>query len=114
MGDNSTAAASGTGTAVTSSTAAATTSAPAPSSSSASASSSAAAPSATSSSGGSSSGLGDTYKLYSGDGTTGAGWPSQSEWVDFDSMWTANMAYISISCTQFGEDNNSDQESDDL
>lgn len=76
--------------------------------------SSAPAPTSSSSSGGSSGGFGDVYKLYSGDGTTAAGWPSQSDWVDFDSMWTANMALISISCTQFGESNNSDDESDDV
>jgi hypothetical protein len=29
-------------------------------------------------------------------------------------MWTNNMAIISISCTQFSEDNNSDQESADV
>lgn len=73
--------------------------------------SSAASPTSTGSSGGSGS---DTYKTYTGVGTTAAGWPDMSAWVNFDSMWTANMAYISISCTQFGEPNNSDQESADL
>ncbi|TKA35898.1 hypothetical protein B0A54_12345 [Friedmanniomyces endolithicus] len=76
-------------------------------------STSAPAPSSTSG-GGSSGGFGDTYKVYLGDGTTASGWPSQSEWTDWESMWTANMAYISISCTQFGEPNNSDQESADV
>lgn len=33
------------------------------------------------------SGLGDVYNYYSGDGTTADGWPSQSEWIDFDDMW---------------------------
>jgi len=89
--------------------------APAPTSASAPASSASSAPAPTSSStGGSSGGSGDTYKTYSGDGTTGAGWPSQSDWTDFESMWTANMDYISISCAQFGQADNSDQESDDL
>ena len=74
-------------------------------------SSSAPAPTSTSSSGGSGS---DSYTVYSGDGSVAAGWPSQDSWSNFDSMWTSNMAYISISCTQFGEANNSDQESDDL
>lgn len=88
--------------------------APAPSSYSApSSTSSAPAATSSSSSGGSSSGS-DSYKLYSGDGTTGAGWPSQDSWVDFESMWSANMALISISCTQFSQTNNDDTESDDL
>ncbi|KAK5133713.1 hypothetical protein LTR08_007467 [Meristemomyces frigidus] len=101
-------------TSTVSSTSAVSTSSPAPSSYSAPAStSSAAAPTSTTSSGGSGSGS-DSYKVYSGDGSTATGWPDQSAWIDFDSMWTANMAYISISCTQFGESNNSDQESDDL
>ncbi|KAK5117245.1 hypothetical protein LTR62_005862 [Meristemomyces frigidus] len=81
--------------------------APAPSSTTSS------GPAATSSSSSGSSGS-DSYKLYSGDGTTGAGWPSQSAWVDFNSMWTANLAIISTSCTQFGEPNNSDDESNNL
>lgn len=78
-----------------------------PASSSAPAASSSYAPAPT---GGSHSGS-NTYKVYTGDGTTGAGWPSQDAWVDFDSMWTANMKLISISCTQFGQPNNSPDES---
>lgn len=56
----------------------------------------------------------DTYKSYTGDGTTSANWPSQNAWVDFESMWSANLRIISISCTQFRQDNNSDEESADL
>ncbi|EMC91759.1 hypothetical protein BAUCODRAFT_49760, partial [Baudoinia panamericana UAMH 10762] len=52
--------------------------------------------------------------LYLGDGTTAQGWPSMSAWTNFESMWTANLPIISISCTQFGEPNNSDQESADV
>lgn len=73
-----------------------------------------AASSTSSSSGGSSSGLGNTYKMYTGDGTTAAGWPAQSSWIDWESMWANNMAIISISCTQFGQANNSPQESADI
>ncbi|KAK4574534.1 hypothetical protein LTR86_001375 [Recurvomyces mirabilis] len=89
--------------------------APAPTSYSAPPSPTSSAPAATSSasSGGSSAGS-DSYKVYSGDGTTGAGWPSQDSWVDFESMWSANMALISISCTQFSQTNNDQTESDDL
>ncbi|KYG50583.1 hypothetical protein M433DRAFT_41564, partial [Acidomyces richmondensis BFW] len=54
------------------------------------------------------------YKQYNGDGDTSQGWPSQSDWVNFEDMWTANMAYISISCTEFGQANNSPQESADV
>lgn len=58
--------------------------------------------------------MGDKYKLYLGDGTTADGWPSKSKWTNFESMWSNNMALISISCTEFGEANNSDKESDEL
>lgn len=127
------AAASGTGAAAaTSSSAAASSAAPAtssapaqttfatsmtgsaPSSAPASSASSAPAASSSSASSGSGSGLGDTYKQYNGDGETSAGWPSQSDWVSFDQMWTANMVDISISCTEFGQSNNSPQESADV
>lgn len=119
------AAASGTGAASTSSPAAASSAAPATSSApaqttfatstaGASSVSSAPAASSSSSSSGSGSGFGDTYKQYNGDGDTSQGWPSQSDWVNFEDMWTANMAYISISCTEFGQANNSPQESADV
>ncbi|KAI6816431.1 hypothetical protein KC340_g16051 [Hortaea werneckii] len=99
--------------ATSTSAAASTTSAPAPSAYSAP------APTSTSSGGsssgsGSGSGLGDTYTVYTGDGSTGAGWPSESDWTNFDAMWTANLDYISISCEQFGVADNSDSESADL
>lgn len=29
----------------------------------------------------------DLYTYYSGDGSTGAGWPAQSEWVSFSDMY---------------------------
>lgn len=43
-------------------------------------------------------GLGDTYKMYTGDGTTASGWPSESSWLSFDALWDTNMQYISTSC----------------
>lgn len=52
--------------------------------------------------------------MYTGDGTTADGWPAQSAWVDFDSMWTANLAILTISCTEFDQPNNSDDENADL
>jgi len=61
-----------------------------------------------SSSGGSGS---NAYKVYSGDGSTGAGWPAVSQWVSFDSMWTANEPIMQKSCTNLGGyPNSSDQE----
>lgn len=77
-------------------------------------SSSALSSSAPASTSGSSSGLGDVYKMYSGDGSTTAGWPSESEWCSYDGAWEANLPTISISCTQFGVDNNSDEENSNL
>lgn len=67
-----------------------------------------------SSSSSSSGGLGNVFKMYTGDGSTSAGWPSESQWTSYDSAWEANLATISISCAQFGVDNNSDQENSDL
>ncbi|KAL1965838.1 hypothetical protein VTN77DRAFT_5159 [Rasamsonia byssochlamydoides] len=52
----------------------------------------------------------DTYTQYNGDGSTAAGWPSQSEWVSFDDMFNANKAIMQISCTQFGQENDSEAE----
>ena len=62
-------------------------------------------------SGGSSSGLGDKYTMYNGDGSTSQGWPSQSDWMDFDSMFQANMQDLTISCEDsFAVPNNSPEE----
>ena len=52
----------------------------------------------------------DAYKMYSGDGSTGAGWPVQSDWVSFDNMFTANQALMKTSCSQFSVPNDSDEE----
>ncbi|KAH9832355.1 A-agglutinin anchorage subunit-like, partial [Teratosphaeria destructans] len=68
----------------------------------------------TSSTSSSSSGLGDIYKMYTGDGSTSAGWPAQSSWASFDDLWTANTAVIAQSCTQFSAPNNSDDETSHL
>jgi hypothetical protein len=61
--------------------------------------------------GGSSSSSGssgsDAYKVYSGDGSTSAGWPSESQWVSFDSMWSANVPIMQKSCTNLGDYPNS-------
>ncbi|KAF2719125.1 hypothetical protein K431DRAFT_287008 [Polychaeton citri CBS 116435] len=63
----------------------------------------------------SSGGKGNTYNMYSGDGSVSSGWPGQGDWVDFESMWSANLeALISKSCSQFGVDENSDEENADI
>jgi hypothetical protein len=62
--------------------------------------------------GGKSGGSGsDAYKVYSGDGSTSAGWPAESQWVSFDSMWSANVPVMQKSCTNLGDyPNSSDKE----
>jgi hypothetical protein len=67
-----------------------------------------------STSAGSGSGSCSSRKLYSGDGSTGAGWPSDSTWGTFDGLWTKNLPTIKISCTQFGQANPSDAEAADI
>lgn len=51
---------------------------------------------------------------YSGDGSTSAGWPDESTWVTFDTLWSLNEDTISSSCTQFSQTNNSDDETAEL
>ncbi|CAM1501436.1 Fc.00g034200.m01.CDS01 [Cosmosporella sp. VM-42] len=53
-------------------------------------------------------------KLYQGNGSTGNGWPDASSWVNFDTMWNLNAGTIGISCTQFGQTNNSPTETANL
>lgn len=72
------------------------------------------ASSAASSPGSSSTGLGDTYTVYLGDGTTGSGWPSQSEWVDFDTAFENNLKILSSSCAQWNVPDNSDDENNNM
>ena len=89
-----------------SSAAPATTSAPAPASYSAPAAPSSSA--ASGSSGG--SGLGNVYKMYSGDGSPSQGWPSQDQWASFDDLFAQNKPLIMESCSQWGVPNNSEKE----
>ncbi len=49
-------------------------------------------------------------RLYQGDGSTGAGWPSDSTWSSFDTLWRVNADIIGSSCAQFGQANNSPAE----
>ncbi|PYH84526.1 muramidase [Aspergillus uvarum CBS 121591] len=56
----------------------------------------------------------DSYIMYTGDGSTSAGWPAQSDWVSFENMWSANKATIGKSCAQFGVADNSATETQEL
>ncbi|KAF1821796.1 uncharacterized protein K489DRAFT_321315 [Dissoconium aciculare CBS 342.82] len=39
--------------------------------------------------------MGDKYTMYRGDGSSGSGWPAESNWFgDFDAMWEANQGAI--------------------
>ncbi|KAG5992160.1 hypothetical protein E4U54_003724 [Claviceps lovelessii] len=51
-------------------------------------------------------------QTFSGNGEPSQGWPDESKWVDFESMWTANLANtIRNSCAaNFNAENNSEQE----
>jgi hypothetical protein len=40
----------------------------------------------------------DTYKLYLGDGSLEAGWPTKEQWVSFEDMFNANKAIMFNSC----------------
>jgi len=42
------------------------------------------------------------YKMYTGNGTVAAGWPSQNSWVDFDTMFNANIPIMQQSCVNNG------------
>lgn len=42
--------------------------------------------------------FGDSYKFYRGDGSTAAGWPAQSAWGSYSSLWNANLNAIQNSC----------------
>lgn len=54
------------------------------------------------------------FKVFGGDGTPAQGWPQESEWKSFEDAWNANVATTLMSCTQFGMENNSQEESDNI
>lgn len=50
-------------------------------------------------------------KEYKGDGSTSAGWPSQSDWYDFEDLWVINRPIMGTTCDSvFQVENNSDEE----
>ncbi|KAL7908477.1 hypothetical protein GGI35DRAFT_486544 [Trichoderma velutinum] len=53
---------------------------------------------------------------YSGDGSTGAGWPAQSAWASFDNLWGANLNAINNACQNngWGVANNSPTETSEI
>ncbi|TGO49125.1 hypothetical protein BCON_0220g00110 [Botryotinia convoluta] len=57
----------------------------------------------------------NSYTVYSGDGDASVGWPTESDWISsFDTMFDNQNSVLKASCTQFGVDNNSDDEISDL
>lgn len=54
------------------------------------------------------------YKVFGGDGTPAQGWPQESEWLPFEKAWSANVATTLISCSQFSQENNSNEESENI
>ncbi|KEF52297.1 uncharacterized protein A1O9_11537 [Exophiala aquamarina CBS 119918] len=59
----------------------------------------------------------DLYKLYTGDGSAAAGWPTKDQWVSFEDMFNANRAMMRASCVNLGADcgaNNSGEEIDQI
>ncbi|KAF7935172.1 uncharacterized protein EAE97_008079 [Botrytis byssoidea] len=57
----------------------------------------------------------NSYTVYSGDGATSVGWPTESDWISsFDTMFDNQNSVLKASCTQFGVENNSDDEISDL
>ncbi|KAF2220952.1 hypothetical protein BDZ85DRAFT_222027 [Elsinoe ampelina] len=38
------------------------------------------------------------YHVYRGSGSVADGWPSQSQWLDFDTMWRTNLPNIGTNC----------------
>ena len=50
------------------------------------------------------------YTMYSGDGSSGAGWPTSENWLDYETMFSNNADLINSSCDEFGQANNSPDE----
>ncbi|VUC21222.1 unnamed protein product [Clonostachys rosea] len=50
------------------------------------------------------------YKNYKGDGTVGDGWPDLSDWADFETLWSTNIATSAGACKSLSLEPNSDSE----
>ncbi|OAQ67597.1 exo-beta-1,3-glucanase [Pochonia chlamydosporia 170] len=59
--------------------------------------------------------IGKYIQTFLGNGDASQGWPEQAKWVDFETMWSSNLANVIYkSCEGFGQENNSDEESEAL
>ncbi|KAI1259178.1 putative muramidase [Xylariaceae sp. FL1019] len=56
----------------------------------------------------------DAYNTYTGDGSTGAGWPAIESWGSFDELWNANYPLMQQSCgwNGWGADNSAQEIAD--
>ncbi|KAI6885618.1 hypothetical protein KC318_g15660 [Hortaea werneckii] len=54
------------------------------------------------------------YNMYTGDGSTQDGWPSEPDFKSFDELWDANEPVMSTSCSLFDQANDSPDEINDL
>lgn len=50
---------------------------------------------------------GSGYTSYTGDGSTGAGWPSREQWMGFEDLWNNNLYYMQNTCAwnNYGDNN---------
>ncbi|TVY47565.1 hypothetical protein LOCC1_G001726 [Lachnellula occidentalis] len=51
---------------------------------------------------------------FTGDGTPGAGWPTEDKWATYSAILAANQKLLSTSCTQFNKPNNTPDEIKDI
>ncbi|KAK3626769.1 hypothetical protein LTR56_019587 [Elasticomyces elasticus] len=59
--------------------------------------------------------IGAAATAYTGDGSTGAGWPAMNDWIStFDDLFEINKPMMKGSCTKYDQPNNSDDEINDL
>ncbi|KAK4506232.1 hypothetical protein PRZ48_004197 [Zasmidium cellare] len=98
----------------TTSSSSASTPASAPSYSYAPTSSTAAAPSASPSGKSGSNQPSDQYTQFVGTGSPSEGWPEQSAWTPFETLFEMNRQIMSDSCTQWNVPNDSDSEINDI
>lgn len=54
---------------------------------------------------------GSGYTTYSGDGSTGQGWPSREQWMGFEALWNNNLYYMQNTCewVGYGPNNSADE-----
>lgn len=55
-----------------------------------------------------------TYTRFNGDGSSGAGWPTDDKWISFTEAFDNNQADMQKSCTQYGQPNDSPDEITDI